>query len=429
MSDKIIIISFDGLSTLDFDYISSLPNFSEYLKSASYCKKVYSIYPTLTYPAHATIVTGKYPKNHGIVNNTLLQEKRNTPDWYWYRHDIKGDTIYDLAIDKGMKVAALLWPVTAKSKIQYNMPEILANRPWQNQIIVSLFGGSPLFQFVLNNKYGNLRDGIKQPNLDNFTQKSLLYTLKNKKPDMTLVHFTDLDSIRHCCGFNSKEAKEALQRHDKRLGEIIEALKTNNEYDNTTIIILGDHSSLDENKVINLNVMFKKRGIIKTDSKGRISSYNAIVKDCDGSAYVYVKDEKEIKSITNLIKEFNQKHKCIERIYTKEEAAELGADNNCSLMLEAKLGYYFQDNIDGEEIIDLDKIKGNIYPKYTKSTHGYFPFKENYTTVFMASGKGIKKNAVVSEMNLVDEAPTIAKVIGIELNDVDGKVIEEFLEM
>lgn len=108
LTKYLYIISFDGLATLDFKYISSLPNFKKFLAEASYCKKVYSVYPSLTYPAHASIVTGKYPKNHGIVNNTLLQPNRKSPDWYWDRQYIKGDTIYDLAIDRGMTVAALL---------------------------------------------------------------------------------------------------------------------------------------------------------------------------------------------------------------------------------------------------------------------------------------------------------------------------------
>ena len=109
ITKHLIVISFDGLSTLDFEYINSLPNFKNFIKEAAYSKKVYSIYPTLTYPAHATIVTGKYPKNHGIINNTLLQLNRKSPDWYWERKYIKGDTFYDIAIKTGMKVAAILW--------------------------------------------------------------------------------------------------------------------------------------------------------------------------------------------------------------------------------------------------------------------------------------------------------------------------------
>ncbi len=339
LTEHIIVISFDGLSTIDFDSISKLPNFKTYIEGASYCKNVDSIYPTLTYPAHTTIVTGQYPKHHGIINNTLLQPGSESPDWYWHRKYIKSKTLYDLAIEQGMTVAALLWPVTAGAKIQYNMPEIFANRPWQSQVLVSLLNGSLYYQFVMNKKFGHLRKGIKQPNLDNFTHQALLDTLRNKKPNVTLVHFTDLDTMRHYNGFYSNEAKAALERHDARLGEIILLLKECGMYENSTVIVLGDHSSLDEDKIININVLLKEKGYIIADKKGKVTSYNAICKNCDGSTYVYAKDKNDQKfkqELLLLINEINDKNNCIETIYTGEQASELGADPNCSFMLEAK---------------------------------------------------------------------------------------------
>ena len=162
----LFVISFDGLSSLDFEYIKKLPNFKDFLKEASYSKEVYSIYPSLTYPAHVTIVTGKYPKNHGVINNTKLQINKDSPDWYWHRKNIK-EKLFMIWQLKGNESSGSLWPVTAKSKIQYNMPEIFPNRPWQNQLMVSAFNGSPYYQYKLNKLYGNLRKGIKQPYLDN----------------------------------------------------------------------------------------------------------------------------------------------------------------------------------------------------------------------------------------------------------------------
>ncbi|MGO1818437.1 MAG: alkaline phosphatase family protein, partial [Senegalia sp. (in: firmicutes)] len=85
----LIIVSFDGLSSLDFDYINTLDNFKEFIKDSSYCKNVYSVYPSLTYPAHTSIVTGKYPNNHRVVNNTYFELNTDSPDWYWKRSDIK----------------------------------------------------------------------------------------------------------------------------------------------------------------------------------------------------------------------------------------------------------------------------------------------------------------------------------------------------
>jgi len=427
ITEYLYIASFDGLSTLDFNYISKLPNFKKYLEVASYSKEVYSVYPSLTYPAHATIVTGKYPKNHGIINNTLLQINRKSPDWYWQRKYVVGDTLYDLAIDKGMKVVALLWPVTAKSRIQYNLPEIFANRPWQNQILVSLMNGSPIYQYKLNKKFGHLRKGLAQPNLDDFTHASLLNTIEEKDAELTLVHYTDLDTMRHHYGFYSKEANAALERLDKRLGEIINAMKSKGIYEKSTLVILGDHSSLDEDKIINLNVLLKEKGYIKVNGT-RIVDYKAIIKTCDGSAYVYLKEEKIIQEIKSLLEKFNEKEKCIENIYSREEVKKLGADPKCSLMLEAKKGFYFLDEFEGMVIKEIQPGEAGHVLGVTAATHGYSPFKENYTTMFMAAGKGINNGKIIEKMNLVDEGPTLAALLGLEFKGCDGNLLKEFLD-
>jgi predicted AlkP superfamily pyrophosphatase or phosphodiesterase len=246
-----------------------------------------------------------------------------------------------------------------------------------------------------------------------------------------MIHYVDLDSMRHHYGFNSEEARQALNRHDKRLGEIIETLKENNIYEDSTIIILGDHSSLDENKIICLNVILKDKGYIKLSDNGKVIDYKAIIKSCDGSAYVYLKDKKDNKlaeEVYAVLEEFNKENSCMEAVYSSEEASRLGADPNCSFMLEARRGYYFTEEIQGESIKEVKKEEIGQKPHRTRATHGYSPFKENYTTVFMASGSGISTGQEIEEMRLVDEAPTIAELLGIKLEKIDGRIIKQFIK-
>jgi predicted AlkP superfamily pyrophosphatase or phosphodiesterase len=246
-----------------------------------------------------------------------------------------------------------------------------------------------------------------------------------------IIDYTDLDTMRHYNSFYSKEAKEALKRHDSRLGDIIKALKANNIYEDSTVIVLGDHSSLDGDKIINLNILLKENGYIKVDASGNITDYRAIMKTCDGSAYVYVKDalnQKLICEIRELIDDFNNEHECIEAVFTSDEAKDLGADPQCALMLEANKGYYFLDCVEGDIIKRIQPHEVGRVPDVTSSTHGYSPFKKEYTTVFMAAGCGIKKGTDIEKMNLIDEGPTMAKLLGLELKNVDGRVVEEIFE-
>jgi len=423
----LIVISFDALSTLDFDYISSLPNFKKFLEKAAYCKQVRSTYPTLTYPAHTTIITGRSPKNHGIINNTLLQPKRKKPDWYWYKRYIKGKTVYDQASEKGMRVASILWPVTGRAKIDYNMPEIFANRPWKNQIMVSLLSGTLLYQYKLNKLFGHLRRGTIQPELDNFAHESLLYTLKRYRPDLTLVHFVDLDWQRHEYGFESLQATEALHRHDQRLGEIVQMLEEENMYEDSTLILLGDHSTLNVSKVIYLNSIFKREGYLHI-SKGKIKDWQVIAKSCSGSSYVYIKDKQLIPGVEKLLYALAQdKKNGIEKVFLRNEAKELGADSNCDFMLEGQLGYYFSDDVEQELVREVgidseSRIKGDIL-----GAHGYSPDKPDYSTVFMMVGQGVRPNVILDQMSLQDEAATMGYLLGFEMEQSEGRILKEFL--
>lgn len=428
LTDHLIVISFDCLSALDYPILRDLPHFKELLRRGSFCNRVETIYPSVTYPCHATIVTGKYPNRHGVVNNTLLQPGRDSPDWHWYRKSIRGTTLYDEAKKAGLTTAALLWPVTAGASIDYNMPEIFANRPWHNQILVSLLNGSPLYQWQMNRLFGHIRNGLNQPELDDFVLESTIETMK-RKPALLLVHFTDLDTQRHYHGFSSKEARDALHRHDDRLGRIMKALKENDMYEETAIVVLGDHSALDESRAVQLNILLKEKGMITVTEQGKISNWRAYCQGCDGSAYVYTKDDKTASEVKWLLEKLQpDPSNGIESFLTGEEAAEKGADGHCAFMLEASRGYYFKDALEGPFIhtITPEDVRKK---RYTYGSHGYSPEKENYCTIFMAAGKGIRSHQEISSMRLIDEGPTFARLLGLSLEDTDGEPIKALLDI
>lgn len=429
----LLVLSFDCLSSLDFPLLQELPHFRTLLQKGAYSKKVEAIYPSVTYPSHATIVTGNYPSRHGITNNTLLQPGRLSPDWHWHRRHIQGTTIYDEAKRAGLKTAALLWPVTARANIHYHMPEIFPNRPWHTQVLVSLLNGSPFYQLDMNRRFGHLRKGLSQPELDDFVLEAAIHTIKTKKPNLMLVHFTDLDTQRHMYGFSSKQAIQAIHRHDNRLGKLMRALKESNLSDDSTIIVLGDHSALDETTALHLNVLLYEQNFITVDARGNVTDWKAYCKSCDGSAYIYLKDkyddetkEKVSLLVTTLLADSSSG---IEFVLNSEEAKMRGADGNSLFMLEAKKGYYFLEDWIGSYKLRITPEDTKADKKYTLATHGYSPTKDNYTTIFIAAGKGIRQGTIIPFMRLIDEGPTMATLLGLNLGNTDGSCIEELLQL
>lgn len=428
LTDHLLVLSFDCLSSLDLPMLETLPHFQELLNKAAICRKVETVYPSVTYPCHASIVTGNLPNRHGVVTNTLLQPNRLSPDWYWHRRHIKGTTLYDEAKKAGLSTAALLWPVTAKAKIDYHMPEIFANRPWHHQIAVSFMNGSKRYQLEMNNKFGHLRKGIAQPELDDFVTASTVHTIQTKKPNLILVHLVDLDTQRHHHGFSSAEAHAAIHRHDRRLGEILSALKDSGMYEQTTIVALGDHSSLDHSKAVKLNVLLKDSGLIQLNGRGMVKDWQAYCKSNDGSAYIYVKDEQAKDKVRALLHSLAvNEDNGIEFVLEGAEAGLRGADEQAAFMVEARRGFYFTEHVDGEPI-DVITAEDVAAGKYTHASHGYSPGKENYSTVFIATGKGIRPNVEIEHMRLVDEGPTFARLLGLDLGKIDGKVVEGILK-
>ena len=426
----VIVISFDAVSEEDLEFLSKQPNFSKLIKNGALIKNVESVYPSLTYPAHATIVTGKYPKNHGVINNTVLDFKNDNPDWYWYRKYIKGYTIFDLAEKSGMKTCSILWPVTARSKITYNMPEIFCTKRYDNQILKSALAGSKIYQVNMNKRFGYLRQGMDEPYLDNFATEVAKKTIRELKPNLILLHLIDSDSQKHKYGIENKEVIESLKRHDERLGEIIESLKLAGIYEDSTIIALGDHSQINVNNVIKLNSILMKNDLINVNGN-KIKSYKAIAKSCDGSSYIYLKNKNDVetrKKVRDILNELKNKYSnVIEEVYNNEEIKNLGADINASFMIEAKRGYYFIDDFLGEAIEVIDessKIKHKL-----RASHGYLPSRDNYKTFFIAYGKTIKKGVVLEKGKLINHGPTIAKILDIDLRDCDGIVEERILNL
>jgi len=426
----LVVISLDGLRAADFEYFKGLPNFKALLEGGSYAGKVTCVYPSVTYPSHTSIVTGRYPMDHGVYSNTLFQPGEKEPDWYWQSRYIKTPTLFGIAKEAHMKTGALLWPVTAGADIDYNLPEIFPTRG-QSQIWLSLTNGSPWFSLELELRFGSIRKGSREPELSDFIAASAEYLLRSGKPDLMLVHLNDLDKQRHTHGVLSQEALEALIRHDRRLGRIVQGAKDAGIYDDTTFVVLGDHGFLDTGALIRINVLFKQAGIISVDSNGKLIDWKAIAHTCGGSTYVKLKDpadeatRKKVEQILAAVS--NDPGSGVESVFTGEQVAALGASREYDYMLEAREGYYFSDGYDGEPVMSFGPEDVNYRKGIFAANHGYLPTKAACDTFFLASGAGVRRGVILERIAMVDEGPTMAELLGLNIPGATGRVLWEIL--
>jgi predicted AlkP superfamily pyrophosphatase or phosphodiesterase len=125
---SLILISVDGMKpeyvTQASQHSLKIPVLRSFLTHGSYAEGVIGVIPTVTYPSHTAMVTGVWPAEHGVIDNTLFDPLREHPNtWYWDFSDIKVPTLYTAADAAGIKTANVGWPVTVGAPIDYNIAE------------------------------------------------------------------------------------------------------------------------------------------------------------------------------------------------------------------------------------------------------------------------------------------------------------------
>ena len=110
LAEPVLLISIDGLQPADVIEAEKrgidAPNLKRFITEGSYASGVKGVLPTVTYPSHATLLTGVSPAKHGIIgNNTFDPMQINQGGWYWYASDYKVPTLWDAATKAGMMTA------------------------------------------------------------------------------------------------------------------------------------------------------------------------------------------------------------------------------------------------------------------------------------------------------------------------------------
>ena len=426
----LVVISVDGLAQPDLRVIRDLPHFRWILEQGCSADRVEGIYPTQTYPLHATISTGTYPATHGILSNTRFQPGVEFPEWHWYTRDNRAQTLYELAHSAGYRVCCLLWPGAAGARVDFNLPEIKPTRKSYLLPSMVLCNGTPLFILNLLFRFAWLLRGLETGRLDRFTAASAAYVLKRKQPRLLMMHLLDLDRMRHHFGAGSREAQTALRLMDDRLGTIMSAVKSEGMLDRTAFVVFGDHGHIDSRFRINANIALLRAGLLQTHGETRPVKrrfkrrveWKVWIKACDGCAQVYLRDRADRLSRKRLLEILSslRENGGIAQIFDRDQIGKLHLGDEIDYVLEAKPGYYFTNRLSGNIMEPTDDRH--------LSSHGYLPDREGYSPLFLAAGAGIRRGVEMSSIRMIDFAPTLAALLGLEMPAAEGRILREMLE-
>ena len=389
---RLCMISLDAVARPDADRLLRLPALSALKENGVFCGNVKTVYPTLTYPIHTSLLTGCSPARHGIGHNQPFQPD-TAPDmraWYWSVKDIRVKTLHQAAREKGLRCASILWPVSGKNRaVGRNFPEVLP-LPGENPVVKMLRYASPLWVLRMELLYGKTRPSIQQPHLDDYATLLCEKLYQSRRPpDVLTVHLVDCDAMRHRYGVDSPEAHAAMERLDERVGRIVEAARQAPGGSDTLFCVVSDHGQQDAPRGILLDQLLREACGARAQTLGM-------------GAYIFGPDITAAwRALTAHQEEWG-----IRRILGEEELRSLGAPENVRLAVDAAPGCCF---IDRQE--------------ETRGEHGFSLDCPQARTLLWLSGPGIPPGQTLKEANLVDIAPTLARALGLSLPQAEGKAL------
>ena len=433
MKQKLFVLSLDALIREDIPYMMTKPNFSKIMEKRAEVDKVLSVFPTVTYPAHTTLITGCYPGKHGIYNNVPFKDYDDKKKhWYRFSKVIRVEDIFTAAKRAGCTTASVYWPITGcHPDIDYIIKEYFFFYPEEDtmEAFAGMGANEDALQAIRENRHIAEACRRKEPGFsyDRFLMGCACSLIRNVQPDVMLVHNCIPDSARHRYGVFGKELKEKLDLVDRQLGDVIAAMEDAGVYGQTNFVILSDHGQLDFEKRTRINVLLAEGGFLEVAPDGTVYDWQAYAQTNGMSASVYLRDPANKKLYdqvyTYLQKLMDEKKWGFTRVYTTQEAREkYGTYGPFSFMIatDGKTAVSEAWTADAVEILGADEQ----HP--VGATHGHEP-ELGPQPVFLARGPAFKDGAVLPNAKLVDIAPTLAKVLGQELPEAEGRCLDELL--
>jgi predicted AlkP superfamily pyrophosphatase or phosphodiesterase len=423
---KAIVISIDGFAGFYWeDPIARLPTLRRLAERGVVAPRMETVYPSTTWPTHASLMTGVSPARHGVVGNYILNRARGRVE------DLTGDpiydaprllrapTVYDLAHAAGLRTAAIDWPATRQCpSLDWCLPFFKDQAVFETETPAAVWEELGRLGFP-RDRQGEWAQLPRRFLKDAMVADLAAHVARQHRPDLLLVHFLCTDSLQHLHGPRSPEAYWAIEYVDGLIGRFLATLPAGELEERTDLFVVSDHGFLAVDREVRPNVRLRQLRLLRVDAQGRLEGEARFVTN-HGAGYLYLMGGDRRARAHELAAALSDLEG-VAHAWTGDEYAGLGlpspAENPLvgDVVLEAAPGWSFGDEARGDDLVAPPRYRGN---------HGYLPAHPDNGAFFLAAGPGLVRGRRLPAVRSRDVAPTLAHLLGLRMQGVEGRLLE-----
>ena len=373
ISPAIVLVSIDGLRADALD-LGLTPTINALAARGVRAEAMTPSYPSLTFPNHYTLVTGLRPDRHGIINNTMhdaalggfkLSDLAAVGNAAWWG----GEPIWVGAEKAGIKTATGSWP-GSEAPIQGIRPQL--SRPYDETV-------APADRVEQILEWITPADGSAPPRL------------------LTL-YLEQVDKAGHAYGPESVQYRDAVQRADAAVGQLVQGLAARHVLDSTNIIVVSDHgmATVKPGQQVAVEDMVPA-ALAKVISTGQSVGFEPL-------------PGKEAKARAALIGRHSH-YQCWDKA-ALPTAWHYGTHPRIpSIICQMDEGWDA-----------LPRVALASRGARERGSHGYAPTLPSMQAMFVAAGPSFQQGKRLPRFDNVDVYPMLAQLLGVTPADHDGDV-------
>ena len=267
MIKHVILLDIVGLEIKNLESGDLLPNISK-IASTGECCRLEPVFPAVTCTVQASILSGKYPNEHGIICNGLYnRNKYEVSFWEQASSLVEAERIWDLLKKKRpySKTAVIFGQHTMYSNADF----VVTPRPLHmaDEMIMWCYSRPPGYYEELKNKFGEFNlasywGPLASHESSGWIVRAALDTLEYQRPNFMFVYIPHADYSAQKFGKNSKAMQNDLNKADEFVGNIVQRATDLGIRDETLFMIFSEYSFNDVKASVPLNQKLRDADLI-----------------------------------------------------------------------------------------------------------------------------------------------------------------------